>query len=32
MSELWSGFIDDVRIYDHGLAEPEIAWLAAGGD
>jgi len=31
-SELWSGLIDDVRIYDHGLTDAEIAWLAAGGD
>jgi hypothetical protein len=31
-TELWNGFIDDVRIYDHGLTASEIAWLAAGGD
>jgi hypothetical protein len=31
-SELWSGLIDDVRVYDHGLTDAEIAWLAAGGD
>jgi len=31
-TELWSGLIDDVRIYDHALGPAEIAWLAAGRD
>jgi len=30
--ELWSGVIDDVRIYERALDPAEVRWLAAGND
>jgi hypothetical protein len=31
-NELWTGVIDDVRVYQRGLTPEEVAWLADGND